>query len=302
MIELKPHEVINILNEKIDTCVTINMSRKHSLFGFSDFDRAINVSGNPLRTKPSFLDKSALSFPFIVIINDLSQLEKFKYYVNFQPSEIFYCFINELVDKYPQLLSENATDETKAFYKKANELYRKTEKIWKIEDPPIEIIPDKLYFGSSASKKDPNMTFHVNFRERYRESPSTISDEKSKTYLLDDTNEDFDAFVNALNDIVDLIPTLNNEKILINCTYGMSRSPTAICYILMKLYNYRLKDCWDLVYKARPILAPLKCYVDFLSETELSLLGSQSIVPYKLSTHYKEIIIFPLQNILPTSS
>lgn len=63
-----------------------------------------------------------------------------------------------------------------------------------------------------------------------------------------------------------------NEKILVHCYAGISRSSSIVLAYLMKRYNYSLKEAVEIVKKKRPIVQPNRGFMRQLEAYEQKML------------------------------
>lgn len=64
---------------------------------------------------------------------------------------------------------------------------------------------------------------------------------------------------------------LNNQKVLVHCQAGISRSPTIVIAYLMSRYNMNLNDAYDRVKLFRPIIGPNLIFMNQLQDYDSSL-------------------------------
>ncbi len=143
-----------------------------------------------------------------------------------------------------------------------------------ITSSPTEIL-DFLYLGNWENSKDLdhlqkigithicNMAKEIKHehdpRFKYLEiSLEDVIDENISKYF-DITNEHID---NVLK---------QNEKILVHCIMGISRSTTIVIAYLMNHFKLSLHEAYDFVKEKRPIISPNVGFINQLKDYELQL-------------------------------
>lgn len=89
--------------------------------------------------------------------------------------------------------------------------------------------------------------------------------------INDDLNTDITKYAEELiNFIVE--GTRDNNKILVHCGLGVSRSPAVICLYLMKIKNMKMQEALSYIQSKRSIVQPNKAFLEQLKKYENELL------------------------------
>lgn len=170
-------------------------------------------------------------------------------------------------------------------------------------DRPNHII-DNIYIGSELSlrksifksgimniikfvNKEDDSQELIKVYEGYESYPEAIC----IGYRVNDNPDDKDRMIKALRNISKRINPEN--KTLICCGRGISRSATAVIYYLMISKKFTLHQSFDLVKRKRHIVSPLNTWIGILVDLEKKLFGldTPSIAPHWMTASYKDYIL-----------
>ncbi|UJR23192.1 hypothetical protein I4U23_026211 [Adineta vaga] len=211
--------------------------------------------------------------------------------VNFPPILILNCPFNQFFDLYPHLCESlqprscpssptNHSDESSppqtappthnSFLLPSTTIERSD-----IDNYPMTHIIDGLYIGSEFNAKNleelsseqirsiVNVTSHVPLYHseqfQYCQLPA---DDTQKQNLL----EYFDQAYSFIHKCLE-----NNEKVLVHCVAGISRSPAIVIGFLMRYAKMNMNDAYDFVKKKRSIVSPNLNFMGQLLEYEKKL-------------------------------
>jgi protein-tyrosine phosphatase len=97
------------------------------------------------------------------------------------------------------------------------------------------------------------------------------------------------------DDVADKINSIGvrNEKVLIHCVAGVSRSATLVLAYLMKYHNMSLRDSYRYLYERRPVVRPNVSFFRQLIGYEKQLFGTTSVAMTKMLSFDDEEIEVP---------
>ena len=141
-----------------------------------------------------------------------------------------------------------------------------------------EIIKNKLYLGDMFDANDADIIKNKNISciicvaERLK-IINPNPDVKVYNYeLSDDYNCNISLYFEEIGEIIK-----NENRVLVNCAAGVSRSATIVIAYIMKYYNLDLKNTFIRVRYNRNRICPNKNFMKCLLEYELSLFGKNSL-------------------------
>jgi dual specificity MAP kinase phosphatase len=143
------------------------------------------------------------------------------------------------------------------------------------QNHPMTHIIDGLYIGSESNAKNfeelsseqirciVNVTSHVPLYHleqfQYYHIPA---DDTQKQNLLEYFDQAYSFIHNAIE---------NNEKVLVHCVAGISRSPAIVIGFLMRYANMNMNEAYDFVKRKRSIVSPNLNFMGQLLEYEKKL-------------------------------
>lgn len=83
-------------------------------------------------------------------------------------------------------------------------------------------------------------------------------------------NQNLKNYFNEAFDFIDLAK-LNNQKVLVHCQAGISRSPTIVVAYLMSKLHLDMNDAYNQVKNQRPIIGPNLIFMSQLMDFEINL-------------------------------
>ena len=144
-----------------------------------------------------------------------------------------------------------------------------------ITNHPMTHIIDGLYIGSESNAKDleelsseqirniVNVTSHVPlYHSEHLQYCHLPADDTQKQNLL----EYFDQAYSFIHTAIE-----NNEKVLVHCVAGISRSPAIVIGFLMRYAKMTMNDAYDFVKRKRSIVSPNLNFMGQLLEYEKKL-------------------------------
>jgi protein-tyrosine phosphatase len=148
----------------------------------------------------------------------------------------------------------------------------KSTNIYLDSDLPDEIIPG-LFLGSIDSASNTELMKELKIKHILSvcgEIPNAIRTEiqnnfNSKLISVDDNGQDDLKFEECFQFIDD---ALVNDRILVHCWKGVSRSSSICIYFLMKKQKISLNEAYHLVLSKRPIIQPNPGFIQKLKEKE----------------------------------
>lgn len=160
-------------------------------------------------------------------------------------------------------------------------------------------IIDNLYIGDYQNAKDfQNSDIYI------ITCASEINDIKNyhKIWLFDGKNNK-----NFINDITEVIKIINNliienKKILIHCSAGMSRSPTIVLYYLMKYKKMKFDDAYMLLKQKRPCINIHRWFLSQIKNFSESLPKDLFYELRKIYPHNEEVSCYPYNIIIDLMS
>lgn len=191
-----------------------------------------------------------ISFKNIIIF--ISIIVLYQIIANINLFENFNCKISKT--KYPEI--------HRSFKKKS---------ILEIEKL-TEVVPG-LYI-SSISCMDDNILKDqgINNTISVTKNPPKVNNNINRMYILinDTHDEDIDDYFNQSYDFIE--SCLNkNEKVLVHCKIGMSRSATIIISYLMRKYNLSLDESLKFLKEKRTIIKPNSHFMKKLKKYEQTI-------------------------------
>ena len=144
-----------------------------------------------------------------------------------------------------------------------------------LENNPMTHIIDGLFIGSESNAKSleelcsenirciVNVTSHVPLYHSDQFHYYHISaDDTQKQNLLDHFDQAYTFIHNAIK---------NNEKVLVHCVAGISRSPAVVISFLMRYANMTMNDAYEFVKEKRSIVSPNLNFMGQLLQYEKKL-------------------------------
>ncbi|CAF0846453.1 unnamed protein product [Rotaria sp. Silwood1] len=144
-----------------------------------------------------------------------------------------------------------------------------------IDNHPMTHIIDGLYIGSESNAKNleelsseqirciVNVTSHVPlYHSEQFQYCHLPADDTQRQNLL----EYFDTAYSFIHNAIE-----NNEKVLVHCVAGISRSPAIVIGFLMRYAKMNMNDAYDFVKRKRSIVAPNLNFMGQLLEYEKKL-------------------------------
>jgi protein-tyrosine phosphatase len=150
----------------------------------------------------------------------------------------------------------------------AGKQYKFTEYDFSSESDTIDKIKDYLYLGSCKSALDVIHNKNLNITNILNLSGYNLYAPKFKIHQIaidDDVSFPINNYFNVTNEIINNVRK-NNEKILVHCRAGHSRSPTIIIAYLMKYENMTFDEAYNYVNDIRHI-APNNGFIEILKNT-----------------------------------
>ncbi len=83
--------------------------------------------------------------------------------------------------------------------------------------------------------------------------------------LIDNNQQDILRYFEISNHFIEQILE-KNEKILVHCICGVSRSVTLVCAYMIKKYNYTVKEALEIIKKNRNVANPNENFINQLEE------------------------------------
>jgi len=142
-----------------------------------------------------------------------------------------------------------------------------------------EIIKNKLYLGDMFDANDTDTIKNRNISciicvaeglKIINTNPNVIVYNYKFT---DDYNCNISLYFDEIGEIIK-----KENRVLVNCAAGVSRSATIVIAYIMKYYKLDLKTVFLLVRKRRNQICPNKKFMECLLEYELSLFGKNSLL------------------------
>ena len=163
---------------------------------------------------------------------------------------------------------------------------------------PNQILFDSLFLGTWQHAKDGsiindlkithivNVTPHKNYFENNGDCESNEKEkekekEKEIQYYrinVDDDAKAADTLKQHFNKVIEFIDNAlknNNNKVLIHCEVGISRSSTVTIAYIMKRKNMKFVDAFEFVKTKRPRIKPRKEFQTKLKEFEMELFAKK---------------------------
>ncbi|KAI8806031.1 protein-tyrosine phosphatase-like protein, partial [Cladochytrium replicatum] len=81
--------------------------------------------------------------------------------------------------------------------------------------------------------------------------------------IEDSPNENISLLFTRTNAIIDYARE-HNERVLVHCHAGVSRSATVVLAYLVMRCGMSLKDAWEVTYRSRPIVRPNEGFAKML--------------------------------------
>ncbi|CAF0948541.1 unnamed protein product [Rotaria sordida] len=144
-----------------------------------------------------------------------------------------------------------------------------------IDNHPMTHIIDGLYIGSESNAKNleelsseqiqciVNVTSHVPlYHSEQFQYCHLPADDTQKQNLLEYFDQAYSFIHNAIE---------NNEKVLVHCVAGISRSPAIVIGFLMRYAKMNMNDAYDFVKRKRSIVSPNLNFMGQLLEYEKKL-------------------------------
>ncbi|KAI8810848.1 hypothetical protein BJ742DRAFT_160920 [Cladochytrium replicatum] len=123
--------------------------------------------------------------------------------------------------------------------------------------------PSQTNDGSSSDDDEPI--------RRPPSSPNVLSGIPSVHYhdfsIEDSPNENISLLFERTNAIIDYARE-HNERVLVHCHAGVSRSATVVLAYLVMRCGMSLKDAWEVTYRSRPIVRPNEGFAKMLVQME----------------------------------
>ena len=115
-------------------------------------------------------------------------------------------------------------------------------------------ILENLFLGSEDDIKiNSEITYYINVT-RDLPKPLFVKDEN---FFRCPVNDGFDENISSFfPEIFKIIEERNKDVFLVYCKAGISRSPTIVISYLMKKFNMKSQDAYDLVKEKRPCISP----------------------------------------------
>jgi protein-tyrosine phosphatase len=141
-----------------------------------------------------------------------------------------------------------------------------------------EIIKNKLYLGDSFDAnnnkqiKEKNISCIICVADGVKIINKVPNVKVIKYNLQDDYECNISLYFDEIGEIID-----NENKVLVNCMAGISRSSTIVIAYIMKYYNLNLKKTFLAVRSKRNQICPNKQFMKYLLDYELSLFGKNSL-------------------------
>lgn len=141
-------------------------------------------------------------------------------------------------------------------------------------------ITNNLYLGSLSDAKNPKF-----INDNKIEIIIWLSDEYhniNNIFIVEDFPTEANKLFNLLPDIYDIINNNDQKNILIHCTEGVSRSPAAVIYYLIRKYKQNYQTAYNFVKKKRPIINPNFGFANILKKYEDNIYITYKLPEQKL--------------------
>jgi hypothetical protein len=133
-----------------------------------------------------------------------------------------------------------ATDEELIYAARIQQL-RDKERAWTLNDydNPSVVIDDFLYHGDMGHASNMNLLMNLGIRHIVNMCDSPLETEITKNFnvlwinIFDDLRTNIDQYFQQTNDFL-LLCKQKNEKVLVHCQMGISRSSSIVLAYLMK--------------------------------------------------------------------
>jgi len=141
-----------------------------------------------------------------------------------------------------------------------------------------EIIKNKLYLGDmfdandATTIKNRNISCIICVAEGLKIINTNTNVIVYNYKFTDDYNCNISLYFDEIGEIIK-----KENRVLVNCAAGVSRSATIVIAYIMKYYKLDLKSVFLLVRKRRNRICPNKKFMECLLEYELSLFGKNSL-------------------------
>jgi protein-tyrosine phosphatase len=141
-----------------------------------------------------------------------------------------------------------------------------------------EIIKNKLYLGDMFDANDTDTIKNRNISSIIcvAEGLKIINPLPNVTVYTYKFTDDYNCNISLYFDEIGEIIKKEN-RVLVNCAAGVSRSATIVIAYIMKYYKLDLKTVFLLVRKRRNQICPNKKFMECLLEYEFSLFGKNSL-------------------------
>lgn len=172
------------------------------------------------------------------------------------------------------------------FVQKMNGKFAFQEKIKK--QPGTVIIPEKLYLTSITEAqslnylKKNNITAILTINTEPVILPDDLQKNGIKTKFIDlgdNCTSNIKSYFDEINDFID-----NNERVVVHCHAGISRSATAVIAYLMKTSRWTLKEALKFVQTKRHVVCPNFSFMgqlrSYQNDLEIEELGEEFMKKY----------------------
>ena len=98
-----------------------------------------------------------------------------------------------------------------------------------------------------------------------------------KFQILDHQNENISVIMSEIYQIFSHMKEKENQRLLIHCQHGISRSATCVLFCLMNFKHFNLKQSFQLVKSIRSVVLPNVGFMNQLINAERELFGQVSL-------------------------
>jgi len=150
--------------------------------------------------------------------------------------------ITEYIDSWTEKLLKDemrATDEELLYFARIQQLRHKKRKSILDDDNPSVVIDDFLYHGDMDHASNMNLLMNLGIRHIVNTCDYPLETEITKNFnvlwinIVDDLRNSINQYFQQTNDFL-LSCKQKNEKVLVHCQMGISRSSSIVLAYLMK--------------------------------------------------------------------
>jgi protein-tyrosine phosphatase len=149
-----------------------------------------------------------------------------------------------------------------------------------MEEQISEILPNELYLSGLHCRQDEEILSHYeitiicDLSNSQNQLPEFDRIRYHKFPILDRENENISLI---MGEVYEIFHQKSNQKMLIHCQHGISRSATCVIFCLMKSRQFSLKQSFQLVKSIRPVVLPNLGFMNQLIYAEREIFGRTSL-------------------------